>query len=417
MTTLEGTPLTAPPATRLPAFLHTRIGGLPRPFWVLWTGSLINRLGTMVEPFMAFYLVGVRGLSVPATGAVMAMFGAGSVFSQVIGGALADRIGRRPTLTLGTLASAAAMVALGYVSSLPALIAVVFALGLTVDMYRPAAQALVADLVPAADRTRAYGLLFWAVNLGFAAAMVAGGTLAGAGFHWLFWIDALTFVVFGLLVWRAVPETRAARPPGGDPGGFGDVLRDRVMVAFAALALVYHFVYLQAFTTLPLAIKVDGLPPAAYGTAMALNGIVIIVVQPLVGARLGRLDHSRVLAAGTLVVGLGFGLTALAAASALGYAATVLVWTLGEIVVAAVSGAVVAALAPAHLRGRYSGLYGTSWSVGGLLAPAGGTWLLSAGAPALWLTCAGLCAAAACGQLLLAPAVRRRGAPASVPDP
>jgi hypothetical protein len=110
------------------------------------------------------------------------------------------------------------------------------------------------------------------------------------------------------------------------------------------------------------------------------------------------------------VVGLGFGLTSLVAGSATGYAATVVVWTLGEIVVAAVSGAVVASLAPAHLRGRYSGLYGMSWSVGGLLAPLGGTWLFSIGAPALWLTCAGLCAAAAGGQLALAPAVRRRSA-------
>ena len=92
MTCIEE-PVAVPPPTRLPGFLHTRVGGLPRAFWALWAGSFVNRLGTMVEPFLAFYLTGVRGLSLAATGAVLALFGLGSVVSQVLGGMLAE-IGR-----------------------------------------------------------------------------------------------------------------------------------------------------------------------------------------------------------------------------------------------------------------------------------------------------------------------------------
>src|SRR3954462_6260107 len=208
---LGDTELAAPPPTRLPPFLHTRLGGLPRAFWALWAGSFVNRLGTMVEPFLAFYLTGVRGFSLAATGAVLALFGLGSVLSQTLGGVLADRVGRRATLTGGMLATAAAMLALGYATATPVGVVVVFVLGVTIDMYRPAASALVADLVGPADRARAYGLLFWAINLGFAVAMVAGATLSRAGFTWLFWADAGTCAVFALLVWRAVPETRPGR--------------------------------------------------------------------------------------------------------------------------------------------------------------------------------------------------------------
>jgi len=64
---------------RLRAFTHARVGGLPRPFWVLWSGTLINRIGYMVEPFLAYYLTGVRGLSLATTGAIIAVSGAGSV--------------------------------------------------------------------------------------------------------------------------------------------------------------------------------------------------------------------------------------------------------------------------------------------------------------------------------------------------
>jgi hypothetical protein len=38
----------------------------------------------------------------------------------------------------------------------------------------------------------------------------------------------------------------------------------------------------QAFTTLPIAMHQRGLPPRAYGLVMALNGIVIVILQPLV---------------------------------------------------------------------------------------------------------------------------------------
>lgn len=398
--------ITAPPPTRPPAFLRARFGGLPRAFWALWAGSFVNRLGTMVEPFLALYLTTVRGLSLTATGATLALFGLGSVVSQFVGGSLADRIGRRATLTGGMLSTAMAMIALGYASSIPVVIGVVFVLGVTIDAYRPAAQALVADLVPSADRARAYGLLFWAINLGFAVAMVAGGTLTRAGFGWLFWVDAGTCAIYACLVWRTVPEERV-RHADREPGGFGDVLRDRLAVGSVLIVFGYALVYVQAFSTLPLAMSRAGLPPSAYGLAMAVNGIGIVLVQPLVGGWLGRRDASRVLAAGTAVVGLGYGVTALAGSPA-EFAASVLAWTLGEIMFAAVSMAIIADLAPPHLRGRYGGFYGTAFSISALVGPPAGTWLLAVGSWVLWVGCAALCAVSAVGALVLGPAVRRR---------
>ncbi|CNG40854.1 Conserved membrane protein of uncharacterised function [Mycobacterium tuberculosis] len=411
MTTLEDT-LAAPGRGRFAAFLRPRVGGFPRPFWVLWAGTLLNRLGTMVEPFLGLYLTTVRGLSLAQAGAVMAVLGAGSLGGQIAGGLLADRLGRRATLTLATVGTGAAMLALGYAQGIAAIVAAALLLGVLLDMYRPAAQAMVADIISPADRPRAFGLLFWAVNLGWAVAMVLGGTLAQRGFLWLFWIDALTCAGFGLLVWRAIPETRSRAVRSGERGGFGRALRDRVMVGYVLVTLVYTFVLMQGMTTMPLAMKEDGLGPQAFGLAIAANGVLIIIVQPLVNAWLARRDHSLVMVAGFVLVGLGYGLTSLASTVA-AYTATILVWTLGEITAASVLQAVVADLAPADLRGRYGGLYGIAWSGGFLLAPLGGTQLLGAGgAPALWLTCAFLALVAAAAQLALAPAIRRRRAAA-----
>lgn len=392
-------------------------GGLPRPFWVLWAGTLINRLGMFVEPFLALYLSGARQLSLTEIGAVLASYGAGSVPSQLIGGALADRIGRRATLTAGMLANAAALLGLGYARGLWPLIVASIAVGLTVDVYRPAASALVADVVPAADRTRAYGLLFWAVNLGFSVAMVLGGSLARSGFTTLFWADAVTCAIFGLLVWRAVPETLPAADGGGrDEGGFGAVLRDPVFVSFLLLTLIVECVYMQAYTTLPLAMSGSGLPAQAYGLAMAVNGIVIVAVQPVVAGWIGRRDKATMIACGIGCFGLGFGLTALASTT-WEYGGCVAIWTIGEILTNATAVALIAGLAPPRLRGRYNGVFGLAFSVGYLIAPIAGTRLLAHGHAALWLSCAGACAAAAAWQLALRPAIRRREAAAGAGAP
>ncbi|MGD3110812.1 MFS transporter [Streptomyces sp. YGL11-2] len=392
--------------SRLRAFVRVRAGGLPRAFWVLWGGSLVNRLGAMVNPFLSLYLTGIRHVPIATTGIVLAVGGVGSVISQPLGGFLADRFGRRAALTGGMLANGATLLVLGHARSLTVLVAACFVLGITLDLFRPAAQALVADAVPAADRTRAYGLLLWAINLGFSVAMVLGGYLAGHGYPLLFWLDAGACTAFGVLVWLAVPETRpAARDRTG--GGFGTVVRDRVMLAFAGIIVVYAVVFQQAFATLPLAMRSTAMSSGAYGMVMGVNGLVVIAAQPLIGHRLADLDKSRVLATGFAVAAVGNAVAATAQAAVV-YGIAVAVSTLGEILVFAVTAAVVADLAPAALRGRYNGLIGMAWGTGFLIAPVAGTRLLVIGTTTLWLSCTALCLLAALGQLALGPALRRR---------
>lgn len=398
---------------RLRAYLKVRAGGLPGAFWVLWGGSLVNRLGSMVNPFLSLYLTGARGVSVADTGIVLAVVGIGSVVSQPLGGFLADRFGRRVALTGGMLANGATLLTLGHARSLTVLVVCCFVLGITIDLFRPAAQALVADAVPAADRTRAYGLLLWAVNLGFSLAMVLGGHLAGHGYQLLFWLDAGACAFFGVLVWLAIPETRPAVRQR-TAGSYRTVLRDRAMLAFAGIIVVYAIVFQQAFATLPLAMTSTAMSSGAYGIVMGVNGIVVIAVQPLIGHRLAAFDKSRVLATGFTIAACGNAVAA-AASTTVVYALAVVVSTLGEILVFAIAAAVVADLAPAHLRGRYNGLIGMAWGTGFLIAPIVGTRLLVIGSTTLWLTCAALCLVAAVCQLSLAPSLRRR-APASTPE-
>jgi predicted MFS family arabinose efflux permease len=269
----------------------TRRNGLGAEFWILGAGTFINRAGTMVVPFMTLYLVTARRFSVVGAGELLAGFGAGALVAPLVGGALADHAGRGITLLGSTLTTSATLVALAYTRSPAAIVALVLLLGVTLEAPRPVTQALVADLVAEQDRVRAYSVLFWLSNLGFAVAMASAGFLAQTGFTVLFWADAVTGLVFGVLVSRFVREPdRRDDAPVSDLGGYTQVLRHRAMAGFTLAVMTYYFVYLQSDATLPLAVHRSGLSPRVYGMCMALNGALICLAQPLLSPRLSRRD-------------------------------------------------------------------------------------------------------------------------------
>ncbi len=122
------------------------MGGLSGHFWVIWSGTLINRTATFVCPFLVLYLTGSEHQSLTTAGAVVSVAGFGSLVSQPVGGFLADRYGRRWTLAGGMMGTAAAELLLGYAPSLALTFGAAALLGILLDLYRPAVQAMVADL-------------------------------------------------------------------------------------------------------------------------------------------------------------------------------------------------------------------------------------------------------------------------------
>jgi MFS family permease len=206
-----------------------------------------------------------------------------------------------------------------------------------------------------------------------------------------------------------VPETRPERH-GQEHGSYAQVLSDRLLLALAASAFVTGTVYLQSFVTLPLVMSIHGLGPAAYGLAYVVNPVAVIVLQPLTIRWLAKQRLIRVYVGGSVMLGLGFFVT-LFARSTLAYAGTVLIWTLGEIAFNAVGPALVADLAPVHLRGRYNGVFGTSFGAAAFVAPIVGTITLQhLGEGWLWAGCLVVSVVAGSAILLLGRRIDERRA-------
>ncbi len=397
---------------RLRRALGEVAGGLPPAYWWLWTGMLVNRVGGFVIAYLALYLTERRGLSASKAGLVVALYGAGAAVAGPVAGVLTDRLGRRPTLLLSLALGGPCAMTLGFAEHPAAIATLVFLTGFIGEMYRPPVQAAVADLVPPADRARAYGLLYWAVNLGFSLGFALGGLLATVSWTAVFVGDGLTTLAFAAVVWRRVPETRSARPPAEHPraalAGALRPLLDEVYAPFLLLNFLVALVFFQFQLVLPLDMRAHGLGPAAYGALLSLNGIVIVLVQPAASRWLTGFDRSRVMAAAALLIGAGFGMHGLVH-SAPAYALAIVIWTLGEIASHPVASALAADLSPAGLRGRYQGAFSLSWALAFLVAPAlGGAILSRRGAGVVWAGAFTVMLLVAAGQLRLGPARRRR---------
>lgn len=396
--------------TKLAARRRSR---LPPAFWFLFYGMIINRLGAFMFLFITLYLTR-RGLSPAQAGIILAGYGVGTSTSAIFGGTLADRWGRRPTMVNSLVATAVLTAPLGFITAPAAVAMLVILLGLTANMYRPAANAAVADLVPQEGRVRAFGLLYWAENLGFAAAAVMGGMIASHSYGMLFLIDAATSLLFAAVIMRGLRGLPGpASPADGDvPGAdLRDVVKDRVFMAFVLLALAFMWIYFQTAVGLPVTLLRAGLGPGRYGLVLAVNGVTVLALQPAITPVVRRIDNGHALAAAAVLLGGGFGMFAWAR-SLPQFCAAVAVWTVGEIVYSVTAPALVSDLSTASLRGRYQGVWGASVGAAAVTGPAiGGLLISDLGVAWLWRMCIGLGLGIAALHWALAGAYRRAPKP------
>jgi MFS family permease len=398
-------------------------GGLPTAFWYLWTGTLINRIGSFVLILLSVYLTHERGFSATFAGLVIGLWGAGGALGTLLGGVLADRWGRKPTYLTFLYTSAALMLTLGFARG-GALIAInVLLLGMASEGGRPAMSALMIDIVGDRDRMRAFSLNYWVINLGFAFSAIAAGALASVNYSLIFVVDAVSTAAAATVVGLKVHEgtgvsararlrarlSGAARPAARPSGGsLLSVFNDRVFLAYFACNLALALVFMQHISTLPLAMAADGLSTGTYGLVIALNGILIVAGQLFVPRLLRRFSRAQALAFAAVLTGIGFSLTAFAT-TAWFYAITVIIWTIGEMANAPSNSATLADLSPSTMRGRYQGASSLSWSMASFGAPIiGASVQQHLGNSALWLGCLAVCIMVAVGQLLAAPARERR---------
>jgi MFS family permease len=385
----------------------------PRQFWLLFWGMLVNSSGaSMVWPFLTIYLR--QRLDVPLTtiALLFTLNALSGLVSMSFTGPAVDRFGRKGAMVLSLGANCAFMLALTKVDTFALTAALMVLKGFTEPLYRVGSDAMVADLIAPARRANAYALLRMIANLGVAIGPTVGGFVTSVSYSLAFSIAAGAALCFALLVavlmretipqWPAEERERQVR-------GYGPVLRDRPFVTFCGIYTFAGMAYSLMMVLFPVYLKENfGVPESSYGFIMATNAAMVVVFQYSVTRVTQRHYHLPVLAVGSLFYALGVGSVAWGTGFG-AFLVSMIILTIGELIMIPTSTALTANLAPPDMRGRYMSVYGLTWGVAMGIGPVLGGVLNDQVAPvAIWYAGMAFGAVAAVGFMVLGKLVPRR---------
>jgi MFS family permease len=370
--------------------LITDLRSLPRLVWVLFFGTLINRFGSFVLVFLTLYLTS-RGFSARRAGFAVGMYGVGAIGASLVGGWLADHLGRRNTIVLSMLLSAATMIVFSQLTGYAVLVVLSVMAGFCAEMYRPAASALIADVTTPAQRVTAFAVYRLAINLGFALGPAVGGFVAHKSFFYLFAGDALTSLVYAGIALAMLPNRVVEHRPDPDRrDAFRTIIQDGRYLLFLGATWMGAMVFMQHVSAYPLQLQAYGYSSSVFGLLISLNGAIICLTELPLTEFTRRYSPRNVMTAGFLVFCAGFVITGFVSTIPLLVTGVVL-WTAGEMLYFPMASAHVANVSPPHMRGRYQGAWGIAWGAGLVVGPIAGSALFEWKARALWLAC-GVCA-------------------------
>lgn len=391
--------------------LRNKYHKFPVPFWVLILAIFIDSIGyTLIFPFFSLYITEKFGVGMTEAGGLLAIFAVSGLFGIFIGGALADKFGRRSMIIFGLVFSALSSVAMGFVNELSVFYSLAIVVGFLSNFGGPARDALVADLVEEDKRAEAYGFMRVVANLAWVIGPVIGGFMASRSYLTLFILDAITSLIVAFIFFKMIPETNPALKKVIKETNsllhtlkeYGGILKDKIFNIFLISSILMNFVYLQLYSTLSVYLRdTHGVSPANYGILMSINAIIVVFLQIWVSSKTSKQSPMMMMALGTFIYAIAFPIYGFASTYIMFILAIILI-TFGEMIVMPVATALVAKLAPEDMRGRYMAMFGFSWHIPSIGAPIiAGLVLDNLNPSLLWYLCGIIASVATLGFYLI----------------
>lgn len=361
---------------------------IPRGVWVLGFVSLCMDLSSeMVHALLPLYMVTVLGASTLVVGIVEGIAEATAMIVKVFSGVLSDRWRRRkPLVLLGYGMAAVSKFVFPLAPTLGWIVAARFVDRVGKGIRGAPRDALIADITPAAVRGRSFGLRQALDSVGaIAGPLAALGAMAyfANDFRIAFWIAVIPAVIVVLLIAAGVrepprdaaPRVPASRWPWHDfaalPSAFW------FLVGVGAVLTLARFS--EAF--LVLRARDVGFDVATAPLVTVVMAIVYAVSAYPAGAALDR-GYGLALLAGGLLALVGADLLLAAAWHLWPVLAGAALWGLHMGLTQGLLAALVAATAPAHLRGTAFGVFNLASGIALLVASVLAGWLWDALGPA-----------------------------------
>ncbi len=376
--------------------LTDQFPSLNQTVWILAFGRLLSSIGTGFVLFYApIFFVNQVGLSATLVGIAIGSGQISGVLGRFFGGVFTDSKswGRRRTLLLSAAVSVIADVVLALTVDFPTLLVGNLLMGLGVGLYWPATEAVIADITRPEDRNEAFAITRVADSLGLGVGVVLGGLIisTAGNYRFLFVADGISFVIFFAVIYFAVAESYQFEEDTSQKNpfqGWGIALRDRALLVFLAVNVLFTSYIATIQSTLPLYLRNYvptggeelGFSPEMISALFTWHITFAAVMQLPMARFLNRFRRAEALTFSFSLWLMGFSLVWVTGISEFAPSA-IAILTLGILGLGMNSytpsaSSLVADIAPASLRGVYLSLNSQCWAVGFFIAPPIGGWAL-----------------------------------------
>jgi len=349
----------------------------PRQFWILVLGSFVDRLGgTLLYPFLTLYVTRRFSVGMTEVGVLFGLMSVANMVGGTLGGALTDRLGRKGMLIYGLVLSGLSSVVLGLVGAFELFFGAMLLVGLLASIGWPAQDAMVADLLPEEKRAQGFGVLRVVGNLAWIVGPAIGGLLATRSYMSLFICDATTSLITAGIVLLAMKETKPAPRADESPetmgqtfAGYRSVLRDKAFALLIGASILMIYVYIQMNNVLAVYLRDShGVSERLFALMLSLNATIVVLFQFPLSRRVAKVRPLTLMAVGTVLYAIGFGMYGFVSVYPL-FLAAMAVITVGEMLALPTSQALAAQFAPEDMRGRYLAVFSFSWLIPSAVGP------------------------------------------------
>lgn len=365
----------------------------PRLNYVLFLvagAGFVNVARAMTLSFLAIKLQQSFGLGPAMIGTLLGIGPLVGAVAAPFAGSLSDKIGRKTVLTLTLLSMALAMVGMGIAETVVAFCLAQIVAAVAVAINEPISRALMSDVCPESMRLKYFSWRYAAINFGFAVGPLIG-IAAGAASTALFLVAGVVYALFALaLHLLKVPahqsdEGSTSAPKVSMLQSIRTAIRDPRLAFFVGGGTLLVAVYGQWSATLApyLAGNIAG-GVEIFAYIVSINGAVVLLGNPFARRFIERAGALNALVIGCLLflVGeLGF----LASSGLWSLAISMVIFTIGEILVVPSEYMLVDGISNDRNRGSYFGAHSVS-TVGNFVGPVlGGLMLGAFGGPGMFL--------------------------------
>lgn len=283
--------------------------GITKDIWIFASMMLINRLGTLILPFLTLYTTQELGWSKIDAGTATMSFGVGSLAGAILGGYLTDKIGYYRTMMISLFAASGFFYSLQFVSDFYMLCGLLFMSSMMSDLLRPALMTGITYFTTKKTQTRAVSLMRMAFNLGISVGPAFAGVLIEQyGYSLIFTVDAVTCLCAGgfliLFVTNVqkpkLKEKNVSLAPSKSP------YKDFKFLVFMFFSFCMLVSFFQMLFTVPLFMTEElGYTEKHVGYFYGVNGMLIFLTEmPLVHYLEQRYDNFKVMTMGAWLIGI-----------------------------------------------------------------------------------------------------------------